>query len=157
MQFNSEKEFNNYIRDTIIPKLLEHLAEKVEKILKEELAKADISTKTLQKYVTHSEIIKNQKGYTCDIYINDVLAQSEEGTKIWDWNGITLVKFISIDGSTSYNGKSIALNMINWLENTGAIGTIGNNPIKPIGMFDNTAKRVKTELNTWVKNFFKKL
>lgn len=157
MEFQSEKEFNNHLREKIIPQLLEHLAKKVEKILKQELNEADISTETLKKYVTHSEITQNKNGYSCDIYINDILAQSEEGTKTWDWNGITLVKFISINGFRQYNGETIAWNMINWLENTGANGPIGNNPIKPIGMFDKTAKRVKRELNTWVKDFFKKL
>lgn len=132
----------------VLPDLMEHLSQKAEEILKEKLKFADISTSTLQEYVTHET---TQKGdtYTSTIYIDDVGVQKTAGSESWG----NFKKFISLDGSVDYGGKSIAWNMINWLENTGANGVLGNNPIKPIGMFDETIKEIKLNIKKWIKDF----
>ena len=158
MLIHNDAELKRAFLMKLLPGLMEDLSKKVEDILKRNLNLASISTDTIQDYVTHTIENKGDK-ITATIFIDDVAAQYEnEGSKEWYapvGNGV-LRQFMSIDGSTDYGGHTIVWNIINWLEETGASGRIGNNPIMPIEMFANTEQEVRTNLDNWVKEYLHK-
>lgn len=140
MIITSKQQLKQTLKEIVLRLLMEDLSKKVENVLRTELDKAELSTSTLQDYVTHL-IEPNGGGDTTTIYIDSRLAQKQtEGTKTWYKDGIVFVKFISLDGSNEWGGRSIVGNMVYWLEETGAYGPLGNNPITPIGMFEKLAK-----------------
>jgi hypothetical protein len=152
MKITTYSQFQAVMLQKILPDLMEYLSKEVELTLKKNLNLADISTSTLQDYVTH-QIIKKTNGYISDIYIDDVLAQTQTAGEE-TYGGFT--KFISLDGSISFGGNTIVWNMINWLENTGANGNLGNNPIRTIKMFEKTVEEISQKLPILVKNYLRK-
>lgn len=153
MVYSNKAQLKNAIVEKYIKGLMEYLAKKIEITLKENLRQADISTMTLQDYVTHT-LEKITDGYKVSIWIDSALAQSQRaGSKTWLRNGRVFVEFMSLDGSQAYGGRTIVGNMVHWLEETGAYGPMGNNPIYPIGMFAKTKQDTQQNLKTWINSY----
>lgn len=157
MYITTLEQFKKEMTKKVLRPLLDHLSKKAIAVLKKEMDKATISTKTLQNYIFHS---LNEAGTESIIYIEFDLMQEQEGKepvyegkKLIEWG-----RFTSLDNSTRYGDKPITWHMVDWLENgvTGGKHYIGNQPIKDIGMFENTRTILEQKIPAWTKGFIKK-
>lgn len=133
--------------------IMEKLTQKTEKFLKERLKEASISTGTMQLCVDHT-IEKDKNGCRAMIYINDELMQTYEEPNVYNGG---FGKFISLDGSNTYDGMSISWHLIDWVER-GVNGNghyIGNQPIKANHTFEKAFADIKEQMDKIIKETLK--
>lgn len=157
MDIKNSAQFQRIIKERVLIPLLKHLSMIATKKLQEELDTAEISTSTMRRYVRY-EI--NSAGTESEIYIDYEGVQSEAEPPIFGAKGrlVEWGRFSSLDGSSTYGGMPIAFHMIDWLENgvSGEGHYIGNQPIKPVGMFEKTAQYLQANLPQLVRDFLRK-
>lgn len=151
MDINNPTFLAQVLRERVLLPMIISMSKEIVSLVKSEMNKASISTDTMQEYTTY-QLQKQPNGYTSTILVLDDLMQgnSEIGTY-----GI-FNKFMSLDMSTTYGGKSIAWHLVSWLEDKGAYGNMGNNPIEPIGMFKNTYEQINDKIYGWISEFANK-
>ena len=110
-----------------------------------------MSTRTMRKYTTY-EIQKSADSCVSTIYIDDDAMQDEAV----EYKYGLYSKFMSLGLQPDYNGQSISYWLVYWLEERGANGLRGNNPIPAIHMFENTYKEIESLIPSWVKELAEK-
>ena len=134
----------------IVTYISEKIVEEVQKFLSEN---SPISTDTMRKYVTYEKKAFGY-GYRTTIYIDDRAMQKEQARHVYG----RFNKFMSLDFSTRFpksGGQTISYRLIQWLEETGAHGSLGNNPFEPIGMFKNVYAKLDRLIPQWMESFAK--
>ena len=150
MDIHNDTELYNILNAQIVYPLAEYLSKKivveVNKFIREN---SPISTRTLRKYTTYN-IARTANGCTATIYVDTGLMQVRE-EEVGTYGVFN--KFMSLDLSNTYRGQTISYQLVKWLEETGADGAYGNNPIRPIGMFKNVYDSLDRLVPQWVDTF----
>lgn len=152
----NDKQFIDVMNKQVLYPLLKSLSNQIvafiNKYLKEN---SSISTDTIRKYTTF-DIKKHGKGYQTTIFINSDNLQSQESVDYGIPNSFN--RFISLNGESDYANETIAWHMVSWLEE-GVLGKkkshFGNQPIKKVGMFENTYKQLEKELPNMIEKSLK--
>ena len=139
-------------------KLLIYLSKEVMRVMREELSKAAISTKSMQDGV---DFKISAGGTEATIFVNYDYIEAfhsrmpvyADGNMVaWGWfrNSFGRQK-----GETTWRGAPIAFRMAEWLEDGGK-GSIGNQPIPATHWFTKAVKEVELNLDKWINKFFSK-
>ena len=164
----------DFIEFDLMPKLLKELSDKVEKLIRINIRQnTNISTETLQEYVTHTATHKQSI-----IYIDFELMSSVESSppvfsdmeysgtikrgKVEPYGLVEWGRFTNTYGGRKGKigdkkwGKDlITFKLADWLEK-GGVGNVGNQPIIANRWFTNTIQQIETNLDRWISGFFEK-
>jgi len=151
MDINNPTFLAKVMQERVLLPMVIDISKNIVKLVQEEMDKASISTDTMQKYTIY-QLQKQANGYMSTVWVRDDLMQQEAEVGTYG----VFNKFMSLDMSTTYGGKSIAWNLVSWLEDKGAKGGLGNNPIIPIGMFEKTYQKIDNQIDGWVGRFANK-
>ena len=151
MDIHNDTELYNILNAQIVYPLAEYLSKKIVSLVRQYIRgmTRDISTRTVRKYVTF-DISRKANGCTATIYVDTDTMQTRE--EQFGTYGI-YNKFISLDLTNTYGGQTISWHLVRWLEETGAYGAYGNNPIRPIGMFRNVYAELDRLVPQWIDIF----
>lgn len=158
MDIYDDAQLNTIIMQEIIYPIQKEIAIKIQEAVKKYILKnakkkdnETLSTRTIRNYTTY-EIEKRGNESIATIFIDDEAMQGEQQEHAYG----NFNKFMSLDMKTEKFGHSISYWLVSWLEETGANGGIGNNPIKKIGMFQNVYKEIESKIPTWVEEIAKR-
>lgn len=155
MDIYNDEQLRTAIMQDIIYPLQQELAKKITLEVQQyiyERAKKNggaqkLSTRTMRECTTY-DIKKNSNGYTSTIYIDDDAMQEQEEPYAYG----NFSKFMSLGMRSTWekDGMSISYHLVQWLEETGARGVLGNNPIRPIHMFANVYRMLESKIPMWI-------
>lgn len=156
------RELKKAIQSRIIPDIMKFASEYVKKVMKQELSKSEISTKSLRE-----SIIYKIEGNKSTIYIDYDLVQDKFARQskdnsfgangkpyvTWGWFTNTYNGSGGFRNEEEWNGLPISFNLAKWIEEgqSGNGTLIGNQPIEGTGWFTNTIERLKKELPKQLK------
>lgn len=142
---NTVAELNSYMENIIIPIVLKKVGEGVAQIMSKHLGESGIT-------MSLSEIIDmewSNGGKTLDIFVSESMLPSDTGDYS---NSGGFRKFMSIDGSLGYNGKTIAWWLASWIDSgvSGGGTYIGNQPIMAKHWFKKAVQEIKQVMDRMI-------
>lgn len=151
MDINNSQQLRKILLLQVIYPLIKEISQELVSMVRNEMLNARISTKTMREYTTY-ELSKTNTGYVSTILVRDDLMQTEEEVGTYG----VFNRFMSLNMENEYGGHNISWHLVSWLEDKGANGKLGNNPIQSIGMFEKTFSNIEKELPRIISNFSKK-